>query len=107
MAEQRVLCQGILVVCQCGNRFLVPKRQAGHRVPCTLCGGSLLVPESRSVHQAAADALEANGQKGLWKELAELENTAEPSARKRLITRPVQEEPTCPIRAAGSGSPRG
>jgi hypothetical protein len=93
MAPQTAVCQGTLVVCQCGNRFLVPKRQAGERVTCTLCGASLQVPASRSVHQAAADALEANGQNGLWKELSELEKKAEPTPRKRLIKRPVQEEP--------------
>ncbi len=86
------MCQGTLVVCQCGNRFLVPKRQAGERVTCTLCGASVPVPAARSVHQAAADTLEANGQNGLWKELAELENKAEPSARKRRIERPVEKE---------------
>ncbi len=93
MTTRQAMCQGTLVVCQCGNRFLVPKRQGGERVTCTLCGASVPVPASRSVHQAAADALGANGQKNLWKELAALEKEAEPSPRKRLIKRPVEEDP--------------
>lgn len=93
MAHRPVTCQGILIVCQCGNRFLVPHRQAGRRVPCTLCGESLLVPEPRTVQQAAADALEANGQKGPWKEIVDLEKGAEPSARRRMIPPPAETGP--------------
>jgi hypothetical protein len=92
-ADRRDLCQGILVVCQCGNRFLVPKRQAGDRVSCTLCGASLPVPALRSVQQAAAAALEANGQNGPWKEIVDLERRAEASARKRVVRPPAEPEP--------------
>lgn len=97
MAEQRVLCRGILVVCQCGNRFLVPQGQAGHRVPCTLCGGSLLVPESRSVQQAAA--LEGNGSNRSWEEVVALERNAPAAARKRMLRPPADPpaEPADPV----------
>ena len=93
MGHPRGLYQGILIVCQCGNRFLVPHRQSGHRVPCTLCGGSLLVPEPRTVQQAAAAALEANGKNGPWKEIVDLEKNAEPSARKRVVRPQAEPEP--------------
>ena len=93
MAHRPVTCQGILIVCQCGNRFLVPKRQAGDRVSCTLCGASVPVPAPRSVQQAAAAALAANGQNGSWKEIVELERKAEASARKRVIQPSAKTEP--------------
>lgn len=93
MVQRPVTCQGILIVCQCGNRFLVPKQRAGERVACTLCGASLPVPAPRSVQQAAAAALAANGQNGSWKEIVELEKDAEPSAPKRRLRPPADPEP--------------
>jgi len=100
MVQRPVTCHGILIVCQCGNRFLVPKRQAGERVACTLCGASLPVPAPRSVQQVAAAALEASGQNGSWKGIVDLERKAEASARRWIIP-PAAEtgpEPSNPRR---------
>jgi hypothetical protein len=85
--------RGILLVCHCGNRFLVPKRQAGERVRCTLCSGLLLVPAERSVQQAAADALDRDDLQSVWKELVEQEGTAPALEKKKLIQQPVEKTP--------------
>lgn len=71
VTNQSATGRGILVVCRCGNGFYVPKRRAGSRVACTLCGAPLTVPDPRSVHEAAA-AL-AKGPKTLWEELMQPE----------------------------------
>ena len=88
MTTTRAGPRGILLVCQCGNRFLVPKRQAGERVTCTLCGAALAVPASRSVHQAAADALDSDDQRAVWKALVEQESKAATLEKKERIKRP-------------------
>lgn len=72
VTNQSATGRGIMVVCRCGNGFYVPKRRAGSRVDCTLCGASLTVPEPRSVHEAAAGP-PAKGPKTLWEELTQPE----------------------------------
>jgi hypothetical protein len=93
MSSTRTDPRGILLVCQCGNRFLVPHRQAGQRVACTLCGAGLQVPARRSVHQTAADALETEEQKTFWRELVEEEGRAPSQKRSPAIQRP-EEKPS-------------
>ncbi len=78
MSSTRTNPQGILLVCQCGNRFLVPHRRAGQRVACTLCGAGLQVPARRSVHQVAADVVEDEQQKAFWEKVVEEDDGTSP-----------------------------
>ncbi len=96
MTNQRATCQGILVMCPCGNGFRVPKRQAGNRVPCTLCGESLPVPAPRSVQQAAADALDVKRQKALWKEPTESKRKKAEQLGDERVVRPATEPEQAP-----------
>jgi hypothetical protein len=91
MSSTRTDPRGILLVCQCGNRFLVPHRLAGECVACTLCGAGLQVPARRSVHQVAADAVDTDEQKAFWRELVEEEGRAPSQEKKTAIQRPEEK----------------
>jgi hypothetical protein len=68
-------------------------------VPCTLCGATLQVPTPRSAQQAAADALDGNDLKTLWKEFTDARGKAAPSARARAVRSAAQaERPESPPR---------